>query len=328
MDRYAMFKDFFNNSRDSMDIDPNIWMSNYLVERMELNEDQIIWFCFLQAVTYHLPTAWLLFNEYPDSHLVDIDRLSRWWSKETQSRCPYQTDKLKQRKYLPETVESYQKVVNGSDMAYFKNLLKGSGEVNFDVLWEEFYKPIAHFGRFSTWNFAQNLKQIAKFDITPKVLFLGDSNAESITHGMCHVIDWGDKTYKRRWKTPEGKKRKDVHKFSQEEKNIMEVKAFQLTEDLLTDGFDLETMLCAYKKIWRDRDSRYVGYYLDRQAEDINKISDKGWAGVPWYLLYQARKEVPKVDTLGVKVDKRQFKLTEIEKISGGNSHGSQNVLL
>jgi len=317
MKRQEMFKEFFNNSRDTMDIDPNIWMSNYLVERMELNKDQIIWFCFLQAVTYHLPTAWLLFNEYPDSYLVDIDRITDWWSKDTQSKCPYQTDKLKQRKYLPETIASYQKVIGSSDKAFFENLLKGSGEENFDVLWDEFYKPIAHFGRFSTWNFAQNLKQIAKFDIEPRKLFLGESNAESITHGMCRVLDWDDKTFKKRWKTPEGKKRKEVHKFTREEKESMELYADNLIISLDTDGFDLETVLCAYKKIFRDRDSRYIGYYLDRQAMDINKISSMGWNGIPWYLLEQSRSEVPKVNTIGVSVDKSRFKLTELEKISG-----------
>ena len=316
MDKYKMFEEFFRNSRDTMDIDPNIWMSNYLVKRMEMNKDQIIWFCFLQAVTYHLPTAFLLFNEYPDSHLVDIPRLTEWWSKETQSRCPYQTDKLKQRKFLPETVESYQKVIGSSDSHYFDNLLNGSGQANFDVLWEEFFKPIRHFGRFSTWNFAQNLKQVAGYDIKPSKLFLGDSNASSITFGMCHVLEWEDKTYKRRWKTPEGKKRKDMHKFTETEKYQMENAASDLIIRLGTDGFDLETMLCAYKKIWRDRDSRYIGYYLDRQAMDINKIADNGgWTGVPWYLLDQARIEVPEVNTLGITVDKHKFKLEPEEKI-------------
>ena len=315
MNKQEMFKEYFNNARDAMDIDPNIFMSNYLVKRMEMNHDQTIWFCFLQAVTYHLPTAYLLFNEYPDSHLVDIDRLRDWWTKDTQQRCPYQTDKLKQRKYLPETVESYQKVVGSSDKAYFDSILNGSGEANFDVLWEEFFKPIRHFGRFSTWNFAQNLKQVAGYDIEPNRLFLGESNASSITFGMCHVIGWEDKTYKRRWKTPEGKRRKDMHKFSQSEKDDMEFEAGRLIKDLNTDGFDFETMLCAYKKIFRDRDSRYIGYYLDRQAMDINKIAANGWDGIPWYLLDQARIEVPEVATPGVTVDKHKFKWEPEEKI-------------
>ena len=207
-------------------IDPNIWMSNYLEDQM--NRDQIIWFCFLQAITYHLPTAFLLFNEFPDSHLVDIDRLREWWTKDVQSRCPYQTDKLKQRKYLPETVESYQKVIGLSDSDYFDSMLCGSATDNFQILWEEFYKPIAHFGRFSTWNFAQNLNQVAGYDITPERLFLGESNATSITHGMCHAIGWEDKTYKKRWITPSGKRKKDMHVFSSSEKLELEHNAKEL----------------------------------------------------------------------------------------------------
>ena len=316
MDKRNMFIEFFNNSDKAMDIDPNIWLSKYLVKRTEMNKDQIIWFCFLQAITYHLPTAYLLFSEFPDSYLVDIDRLKKWWTWDVQQLCPYQKDKIKQRKYLCETIESYQKVIGNSDAEYFDKLLGGFGTDNFTTLWEEFYLPIRHFGRFSTWNFAQNLKQVANYDLLPDRLFLGDSDATSITHGMCHVIGWEDKTYKRRWKTPEGKRRKEVHTFSSEEKLILELNAAELTLGLGADAFDLETVLCAFKKIFRERDSRYVGYYLDRQAEDINKIRANNWIGVPWYLLDQARAEVPHVDTLGVKSDKTKFKWDENRKIS------------
>ena len=316
MDKRNMFVEYFKNSEQAMDIDPNIWLSKYLVRRTEMNKDQIIWFCFLQAITYHLPTAYLLFSEFPDSYLVDIERLEKWWTWETQQRCPYQTDKLKQRKYLAESVESYQRVIGMSDSDYFDSMLSGNNIHNFNILWEEFYKPIQHFGRFSTWNFAQNLRQIAGYDIRPDKLFLGESNATSITHGMCHVIGWEDKTYKRRWKTPEGKKRKDVHTFSSEEKAILEMTAVELGVTLDSDEFDLETVLCAFKKIFRQKDSRYVGYYLDRQAQDINKIRANGWNGIPWYLLDQARAEVPGVETLNVTADKTKFKWDENRKIS------------
>ena len=315
MNKRLMFEEFYTNLQNAHDIDPGVWMSQYLVERTEMNRDQVVWFCFLQAITYHLPTAFLLFNEYPDSHLVDIDRLTDWWSREVQMRCPYQTDKLKQRKYLPETVESYQRVIGMSDSDYFDSLLAGDGHHNFDILWEEFFVPIAHFGRFSTWNFAQNLKQIAGYDIEPAILFLGESNATSITHGICHVAGWEDKTFKHRWKTPEGKKRKKVYLFSEDEKLYLERKAQSLKDSLSADSFDLETVLCAFKKLFRTRDSRYIGYYLDRQAQDINKIRDNDWTGVPWYLLDQARAEVPKVETLGVTVDKTKFTLDPTEKI-------------
>jgi hypothetical protein len=159
------------------------------------------------------------------------------------------------------------------------------------------------------------LKQVAGYDIDPDVLFLGESNAESITHGMCKVIGWDDKTFKKRWKTPEGKKRKEVYKFNSKEKKLMENIASNLVLELKTDKFNLETVLCAYKKLFRERDSRYIGYYLDRQAQDINKVSSMGWDGIPWYLLDQARIEIPEVNTVGVTVDKEKFKWNIEDKI-------------
>ena len=56
-------------------------------------------------------------------------------------------------------------------------------------------------------------------------------------------------------------------------------------------NFQLETMLCSYKKLARARDSRYVGYYLDRQAQEIRKTASDGWNGIDWSPWWDARYE-------------------------------------
>ena len=58
------------------------------------------------------------------------------------------------------------------------------------------------------------------------------------------------------------------------------------------DNFSMETALCAYKKLWRVKRGRYVGYYLDRQSEEIQKAEQDGWQGIHWDVLWQAREEV------------------------------------
>jgi hypothetical protein len=314
MDNRELFVNFYKNSESVKDIDPGIWLSKYLVERLELNRNQTIWFCFLNAITYQLPTAFMLINEYPDMELVDIDRITSWWDK-VQKDCPFQQDKLKQRKYLPETIESYQRMVGEiGEAAYFDKILSGTAEENFEVLWEEAYLPIRHFGRFSVWNWAQMLKHVAGYDIEPTSMMFGNG-AESITHGMCHVIGWEDKTYKKRYKDDKGRRKKEVYKFSKEESRTLEQEAKALKVKLGCSYFELETVLCAFKKLFRERDSRYVGYYHHRQGSDIRKLELLNWHGVPWFLLRQARKENLSLIHISDTVDKDKFKLNIQEKI-------------
>ena len=55
--------------------------------------------------------------------------------------------------------------------------------------------------------------------------------------------------------------------------------------------YRMETALCSFKKLFRTTKGRYLGYYLDRQSEEIQQVSNDGWTGVNWNVLWQARKE-------------------------------------
>jgi hypothetical protein len=54
----------------------------------------------------------------------------------------------------------------------------------------------------------------------------------------------------------------------------------------------METALCAYKKLHRIKRGRYVGYYLDRQSEEVVKAESDGWQGIDWKVIWQGREEV------------------------------------
>ena len=261
------FKQEYIIAHNAHDIDPNIDMANYLIDRMEYNSDQVIWFCFLNAVTYQLPTAFLIMNEFPDIELAGIDKLNKWWQRDVQLRLPYQKDKMKQRKTLPETVESFQAVIGESPTEYFDQLLCHSPHENFMVLWEEFYKPIRHFGRFSVWNFAQMMKSVAGYDIEPNTFFLGEAGTKSITKGAQYL-------------------------FGNVSNQELETRTFRLMEDIRKtvpiDAFKMETQLCRFHKYFRTNQSRYIGYYLDRQKEDIDALRAHNWNGIHWQLLDDA----------------------------------------
>ena len=83
-----LFYKFCVNDMAAGDVDPAIAYMNYMVDRMELNEEQVLWMCFLYGVTYQLPSAYLIWNEYPDLELAGIPRLREWW-KTAQYLIPF-----------------------------------------------------------------------------------------------------------------------------------------------------------------------------------------------------------------------------------------------
>ena len=47
----------------------------------------------------------------------------------------------------------------------------------------------------------------------------------------------------------------------------------------------------SFKKIFRRKQGRYLGYYLDRQAQEISQVQNDGWYGIEWGVFWQARSE-------------------------------------
>ena len=315
IEKVSLFVDFCRNSIAAHDVDPAIEYLNYMVDRMEFNEEQVLWMCFLYGLTYQLPTAYVIWSEFPDLELIDEERLTKWFDK-NKTKLPYQQDKVKCKKDTVKTILSYQTLVNGSQKKYFDNLLNSDNpQVNFDRMWSPL-KSVYAFGRFSTWNQVQLLKHVAGYNIEPTTLMLGEPDSISFTDGLCIAFDCPEKVTQKIINPATGKKKKVHYKWSAEEKMDMEKSCATLKKSLGLDNFQLETLACAFKKIWRTHDSRYVGYYNDRIADDIRKTSEH-WKGVDWQLLWDARHEcVPKKylhNDLGVNKD--CFLLTPKEKI-------------
>lgn len=311
-----LFADFCQNSIKAHDVDPAILYMQYIVDRMELNEEQILWLCFLYGVTYQLPTAWVLWNEFPDLELVDEERLTKWFT-ENKSRLPFQQDKVKCKKDLVKTVLSYQSVVTGSQKQYFDKLLSSDNpQTNFDRMWSPL-KSVYAFGRFSAWNQCQALKHVAGYNVEPTTLMLGEADSISFTDGLAYAFSLHNRITQKVVNPVTGKKKKVYYKWSEDEKLEMENACALLKKSLNLDNFQLETLACAFKKIWRENDSRYVGYYNDRIADDIRKTESFKWTGIDWKLLWDAREEcVPKKylhNNAGV--NRSWFKLTPEEKV-------------
>lgn len=275
-------------------------MTNYLFRRFEHNTEQKLWIAWIYGTTYHLPTTWVIWNEFPDMELVGLDRL-RDWNNNNYKRLRYQTDTKWNKGHLPAQFESYKKWVGDSTQREkFQQYIDGNSRENFDRLWGEIKSQFHKFGRYSTWFYMQTLKQCCDLPIDPSNLMLDDyDGSRSHRNGLIMALgmdDWYDQ------------------KLTQKQTEWLDAEAYYILKEVQethpnTDYFDMETCLCSFKKLFRVKHGRYLGYYLDRQAEEIFQCEKDGWFGIDWQPLWDARTETLNKKLLTNKIDHSKMDL-------------------
>ena len=304
MDKTKEFIKWFGWSVDTNDCDPVIYMINYIFDRLEFNIEQKYWLVWIYGTTYEFPTTWVIWNEFPDMKLIGLQRLEKW-NADNYKRLRYQNDTKWNKGHLPNQFKSYQKWIGQvSQKERFDSLLTDNKYENFNILWKEINTNWHKFGRYSTWFYLQTLKHCVGFSVEPKSLLLEDySGSRSHRNGLCQAIDRADLIDKRLTKD----QLKEMNELSE---SILKetMKNFpNLTNKI--DYYSMETALCSFKKLFRERDGRYLGYYLDRQATEIIKAESDGWIGINWQLVWQARKESIRQQYLNNQIDKNKMKL-------------------
>jgi len=250
----------------------------------------------LYGNTYYLPTAWILMNEFPDFELATVDRMTQW-NTANYKRLRYQTDTKWNKGHLPEMFASYQKFIgNRSQREAFESYYVGSPEQNFESLWDALKGNLHKFGRYSTWFYMQHLKHTGAIDVQPTSLMLDDyDGSRSHRNGLLMAIGQ-DNDYDRKLSRAEYANLESISNGIIDEM----VDRFPELKDQI-DFFTMETCLCSFKKIFRAHHGRYLGYYLDRQAEEIQQCEKDGWYGIDWDVLWQSREE-----TIDLRLDHRR----------------------
>jgi hypothetical protein len=269
------------------DCDPAVWMTNYLHRRYEHNDEERLWFAWLYGNTYQLPTAWVLKNEFPDYELATVDRIT-WWNSSNYTRLRYQTDTKWNKGHLPAMFASYQKFIGKKTQREVLEKYYGDNEQQtFDNLWNNLKNSLHKFGRYSTWFYLQHLCHTAGIECVPTSLMLDDySGSRSHRNGL-HLALGQDNKYDTKLTSSECA---DLESQAKEILEETRSRFPQLSNQI--DFFTMETCLCSFKKIFREHHGRYLGYYLDRQSEEITQAEGDGWTGIEWNVLWQARDEM------------------------------------
>ena len=272
-DRYRGLEGLVNWCKDSLqanDCDSAMWMLNGLYDRYEHNIEQKLWVAWLYGNCYWAPTAWVIWNEFPDQDLVNPERLEQWHAKHWRT-LRYQTDCKWSKGHLPAMYESYHAWLDG-------RLQSEAIKDDFDYMWNEATKNWFKFGRYATWFYLQTLNETCGYEIdTPNLCFADHNGSRSHRNGL--VIATGDYSSI------------DIRLPSSGVDRLESIGA-EIRQEVGCSNWQLETMLCSYKKLARERDSRYIGYYVDRQASEIKKTASDGWTGVDWTPWWKVRSDL------------------------------------
>jgi hypothetical protein len=238
--------------------------------------------------------------------LVGLNRLKDW-NNNNYKRLRYQTDTKWNKGHLPAQFESYKNWVGDkSQREAFVTFLDDTPCENFDRLWSEVKTKFHKFGRYSTWFYLQTLKQCCDLPIEPSNLMLDDHDgSRSHRNGLLLALgldEWYDQ------------------KLTDEQLNHIDGEAYYILQEVKqefpnTDYFDMETCLCSFKKLFRKSKGRYLGYYLDRQAEEITQCEKDGWVGIDWQPMWDARKETLNNKLLTNKIENSKMELYMNENV-------------
>ena len=301
--RREAFINWFGWSLEIEDCDSALFMTNYFFDRFEYNTEQKLWLIWLYGITYYWPTAYVIWNEFPDMELVGIDRLNEW-NNENYSRLRYQTDTKWNKGHLPAQFESYKKWVgNRTQREAFEEHLTDDPITNFYNLWEvanSWHK----YGRYTSWFYLQTIHQCTDINVEVDSLWLHDySGSKSHRNGLCFAVGKDD------WVNEKLTVKQLLFLNNEAKELLAEVKnRFPKTAEK-ADYFAMETALCSFKKLFRVRAGRYLGYYLDRQAEEIKKVTIDNWTGIDWEPMWDARRETVRNNYLTNEINKSKMEI-------------------
>lgn len=303
MDRRELFIRWYAWSLKYKDCDPAVWLTNYLNQRYEHNSEQKLWLCWLYGNTYQLPTAWVLMNEFPDFELATVSRMQSW-NAQNYKRLRYQTDTKWNKGHLPEMFASYQNFIGKqTQREKLESYYGDNEEQTFNNLWNSIKNNLHKFGRYSAWFYIQHLSHTGGIQCTPTSLMLDDySGSRSHRNGL-HLALGQDDKYDSKLTA------KEYVNLEYMAKNILDETRSRFPElSAEIDFFTMETCLCSFKKIFREHHGRYLGYYLDRQSEEISQAEQDGWYGIEWNVLWQARNETLHLELAPrTKINKENF---------------------
>ena len=261
----------------------------YLFKRLNMTDEQKLWFVFINGNTQNVVTTWRIFNEFPDiEQLRETRRPLEVWFHKHANNLPWDTDRRYTRPRFIWSVSNYIELLNGrSQRDYFNTIMTSADRYeNFRALWKVVMKDFVTFGRLSTFSYLEYLR-IAGLHLDCDWLFFEDiTGSKSHRNGLCKVLGRDDLDW---YKNNEPDYTPEILDWLNKEGEELLEEARHKIDHPDVSYFTLETTLCCYKG-WHRVNRRYPNVYNDMFYDRIRKAEEL-W-GDKLSIFWECRKEM------------------------------------
>ena len=283
--RYEGFIAFHVTGMRMDEIDPAKPALRYIAKALNLSIEQRFWLAWLYGSCYCVATAFYMLTQFPTLESMSDKALDEFW-KHDKKKLLFTTDRhwVKANDLFPEMVKSYKQFCRNGQVERFGELLTSNAHESYLRVYETVAKELYYFSRFSIFTYLEALHNVTNIPMLPNGLDL--RNALSSRNGLCFMLG------KDTWVSGRHKPRViNDRQLEWLQRKLAELYAKLLRDhpEIPTTYWNLETSLCAYKKLFFC--TRYVGYYIDRQMVEIRKMQSVAPKAADWDLLWLFRRE-------------------------------------
>jgi hypothetical protein len=270
------------------------FMLPWLQKKYDLDHEQMLWMTFINGMSQHIVTTWMLFEQFPTfrSNPDDMQKYIR----DNWAQLGWDMDRRYVKNKFGEALECYQKLIGEKTQTEYWNGLCNTSDdkQNFRNCWTTVMDQFHYFGRLSSFSYLE-YQRIIGLNIDCDRLFLEDmSGSKSHRNGLAVVLgrddlDWHDKL------NPDFQGYRPDHITwlqSQGESLLIEAQERFKDKEYIRDVsyFTLESTLCCYKS-WHRKNRRYPNVYMDMFHDRIKKTESASEGKYDCSLFWNARKE-------------------------------------
>jgi hypothetical protein len=248
------------------------YLMPYLRDRLGWDEEQALWFAFLNGNTQHPATSLILHRRFPT--IAQAAELCQWFDAH-RPELEFDTDRRHHRKALPQAVAGYAELVRGAGSQ--RALWHGAAEGGFSGVWDV-ATAIPTFGRLSAFSFSEYLA-IMGVPVECDTLFMDDiPGSRSHRNGLAIVLGRDDLDWHPSNPGFAGYDDDTIDMLTEEGEKLL-AEAREKIDHPDVGYFTMESALCTYKS-WHRPNRRYPNVYNDllfdrlRKAERRHRLED------------------------------------------------------
>lgn len=252
-------------------------------KREHFTKDDMVWWVLLYSACYCMGTACILQKEL-DFRTVNKQQLDTFWAN-NKHRLIFQSDRryIKNMNQFNDIVKEFIHRSKRRPWQYLSQFIRDSPEETYHALYKE-VSSWKYYGRFGTILFLYNINKLLGIPMdSDSYDWKNGSTTTSAIFNAFYMDERAD-SFEKKAKLQPGDE-DFLNSFLQ--KLIRKLKKAYPEKDWTVMGVTSD--LCSYRKLFKQ--TRYLGYYVDRQQEELMWLEDR-WPEYEnmWSLFWQLRK--------------------------------------